>query len=162
MKISIRGPLVLVGMFCLAMIAACGQPAADRSPQAIDPWIRLAPPGAGMLAGYMVLENPGDRAVELVSVSSPAFASIEVHRTEVTDGVARMIAEPRVSIGAGERLIFEPGGRHLMLHGPTQALAEGALVPLELVFDDGTDLQINAIVRRSADTDTDGDPHQHH
>jgi copper(I)-binding protein len=49
-----------------------------------------------------------------------------------------------------------------MLHGPTQTLAEGALVPLELVFDDDTHLRINATVRRGADADTDGDPHQHH
>ena len=162
MRTLLRRPLLLVGMLCLALVAACGHQAADRSPHAIDPWIRLAPPGAGMLAGYMVLENPADHTIELVSVSSPAFASVEIHRTEVTDGVARMVAEPRVSIAAEGRVIFEPGGRHLMLHGPAQPLAEGELVPLELVFDDDRHLRIDATVRRSAEAETVDDPHKHH
>lgn len=162
MTICARYRPLLAGILCLLLTAGCEQHDPERGPMATDPWIRLAPPGAGMLAGYLVLENPGDRSLELTSVSSPAFASAEIHRTEIIDGVARMIAEPRISIPAGERLVFEPGGRHLMLHGPVSALAEGQQVPLELAFSDGTILSLKATVRRSHDAGSDHDAHQHH
>ncbi|MGD8977501.1 MAG: copper chaperone PCu(A)C [Gammaproteobacteria bacterium] len=129
----------------------------------MDPWIRLAPPGAGMMAGYLVLENPGEQPLELVAVSSPAFSSVEVHRTEIVGGVARMIAEPDLTVPPGGRAVFEPGGRHLMLHGPARDLGEGDTVALAFEFADDARVEIQVPVRRRADGDDEGtDPHHGH
>jgi len=43
-----------------------------------------------VLAGYLTLHNPGDRAVTVVGAESPDFERVEIHRTELRDGVARM------------------------------------------------------------------------
>ncbi len=144
-------------LFVLAFfLVACSPEPADRTARVEDPWIRLAPPNAGMLAGYLVLENPGARQLELVAVSSPDFASVEVHRTEIVDGVARMIAEPALTIPPGGRAVFEPGARHLMLHGPARSFGEDEHVDLEFRFADGTQLAFEAPVRRGPQGD-----HQH-
>jgi hypothetical protein len=160
----IRRPKTAVGLCALAgaaMLAACAPEPVSRPPQVVDPWIRLAPPGARMMAGYLVLENPGDQPQELVAVSSPDFASIEVHRTEIVDGVARMIPEPDLTVPAGGRAVFEPGGRHLMLHGPARDLSEGDTVALSFGFADGGRIDLTAPVRRGSDPG-DGAAHDHH
>src|SRR3546814_14091449 len=67
--------------------------------EASGAWIRIAPPGAMMLAGYVTLTNSGDAVAELDSVHSAAFGSVEVHRTEVVDAVSRLRAGPQRSEG---------------------------------------------------------------
>ncbi|MGB5621932.1 MAG: copper chaperone PCu(A)C [Gammaproteobacteria bacterium] len=140
----VRATLLALAFF----LAACGPQSEERAARVEDPWVRLAPPNAGMMAGYLVLENPGARQLELVAVSSPDFASVEVHRTEIVDGVARMIAEPALTIPPGGRAVFEPGARHLMLHGPARSFGEDEQVNLEFRFADGTQLAFAAPVRR--------------
>ena len=142
-----RAFLLVLALF----LAACSPETDDRTARIKDPWIRLAPPNAGMLAGYLVLENPGARPLELVAVSSPDFASVEVHRTEIVDGVARMIAEPALTVPPGGHAVFEPGGRHLMLHGPARQFDEGERVALEFLFADGAQLAFEAPLRRGPD-----------
>lgn len=160
----IRRPEATTWLWALigaVMLAACAPETESRPPQVVDPWIRQAPPGARMMAGYLVLENPGDQPRELVAVSSPDFASIEVHRTEIVDGVARMIPEPDLTVPAGGRVVFEPGGRHLMLHGPARDLSEGDSVALSFGFADGGRIDLAAPVRRGSESG-DGAAHDHH
>lgn len=161
-----RIPKSTAGLFALLGILAlpaCAPDPASHSPRVVDPWIRLAPPGAGMMAGYLVLENPGEQPLELVAVSSPVFSSAEVHRTEIVDGVARMIAEPALAVPAGGRAVFEPGGRHLMLHGPARDLGEGDEVTLALEFSDGARIEVQVPVRRGPEGGAAGtDPHHEH
>jgi copper(I)-binding protein len=78
-----------------------------------------APDSAPMRAGYLTVTNRGPRARTLVAAQSDAFGRVEFHRTQIEDGVARMRREDRIEIAAGERLVFEPMGRHLMLMQPT-------------------------------------------
>jgi len=153
----------LCALFGILTMIACAPEPADHSPRVVDPWIRLAPPGAGMMAAYLVLENPDEKPRELVAVSSPAFSSVEVHRTEIVDGVARMIAEPALTVPPGGRAVFEPGGRHLMLHGPARDLGEDDTVAIAFEFADGARVEIQVPVRRRADGGDEGsDPHHGH
>ncbi len=57
-----------------------------------DAWVREAPPGAPVLAAYFTLENTGSKEDKLVAVHCPDFDKVEIHATEIRDGVARMIA----------------------------------------------------------------------
>ena len=43
-------------------------------------WVREAPPGASMMAAYLVISNPTDRDARLVGVVSPAFAHVILHK----------------------------------------------------------------------------------
>ncbi len=72
-------------------------------------------PGSGISAAYFSLRNPGDVPIRISQVSSPHFASVEIHETVLESGIARMRRVDELTLGAGERIAFSPGGLHLML-----------------------------------------------
>jgi len=114
-----------------------------------DAWVREAPPGAPVLAAYFTLENPGSKADKLVAVSGADFDQIEIHATEIRNGVAHMIALAALPIPPHTVVTLAPGGNHLMLHQPRRALAAGMSVKLELRFESGTRMTVVAPVRRA-------------
>ncbi len=86
-------------------------------------------------AGYMSIENGGDAADRLVEVRAD-FPRVEIHTTEVTDGVASMKRVEAVEIPAGGRVAFEPGGLHVMFMGlDGNPFEVGEQVPATLVFE---------------------------
>ena len=144
--------LTLLALFTLASAPTF---AADLNVS--DPWIREAPPGASVVAMYMLLQNPGDTEQVLTAVSSPASDTVEIHRTLHLDGIASMEQQHSVSIPAGGQLAFEAGGYHIMVINPAP-LKAGDKVPFTLQMQDGSSVVIEAEVRRVMG----GDPHQHH
>ncbi len=147
----------------LALILAGCAPSEPPLPVARDAWVRAAPPDAGMTAGYLNIDNPGDRPMTLTGVHSDAFERIELHTTIMEDGVARMRMEESVAIAPGETVAFEPGGRHLMMFGAKRPLGEDDAVRLVLTFLTGDErpespleLAVEATVRRG------GGSHAHH
>lgn len=115
-----------------------------------DAWIRAVPPGASATAGYLVLENHGDRERRLTAVTADGIPRVEIHETTMRDGVMRMRPLDAIPIPAGEAVTLAPGGRHLMLFADTPPAA-GTTVALQLRFADGTVLAIDAPVRRGGD-----------
>lgn len=143
------------------LLVACAPPQ-EAPPTVADAWVRAAPPSAGMTAGYMTVSNPGSRPLLLTAVSSTAFDRIELHTTIMEDGIAKMREEKQVPIPAGGTVSFEPGGRHLMLFGPTRPVGEGDAVALVVTLEDPdgeappTRIEVQAPVRRG------GSGHEHH
>jgi len=129
------------------LLGAASPLLAGEGVQVEDAWVREAPPTAQVLAAFMKVHNGSDAAVAVVGASSPAFGRIELHRTVMEDGVARMIAEERVEIPAGAEVSFEPGGLHLMLFDPAHALTQGDEVPLTIELEDGAHVETRAPVR---------------
>jgi copper(I)-binding protein len=101
------------------------------------PWVRVAPPGTSMLAGYAIVRNDCAVAVTVVGAESLDFASASLHTTVVEGGVSRMRAAGAVRIEPHARLVLAPGGQHLMLMGPARALPEGARARIRFVLADG-------------------------
>lgn len=100
-----------------------------------NPRVRLVPGGAPM-AGYLTIANHTDAPVRLVSATSDAFGHVMIHRTVVSDGSARMEHQGKgVLVGAGESVVFEPGGLHLMLMDPAGELEVGEAVDIVLGFE---------------------------
>jgi hypothetical protein len=122
---------------------------ADNSIVVRDAWVREAPPGAPVLAAYFTLENPGSKADKLVAVRCPDFGKIEIHATEIRNGVARMIALDALPVPPQAVVKLAPGGYHLMLHRPRRALTAGMTIKLELRFDSGARTTVVAPVRRA-------------
>ena len=112
-----------------------------------DVWVRAAPPGAMMLAGYMTLHNDGDQSVRLLSVDSDAFGMVAAHRTRIENGVSRMRPAGEVAIAAHQSLRFEPGGLHLMLMQERRELKISDKVDFRLHFAGGSVLDVVAVVR---------------
>ncbi|MBF0182349.1 MAG: copper chaperone PCu(A)C [Magnetococcales bacterium] len=112
-----------------------------------DPWILAAPPVAQTQAGYMTLENRGDKEVSIVGAESPGFAKIELHETMVHDGKSMMHPRDRLTVAPGGALKFAPGGLHLMLIAPQKPLQPKDRVPVTLKLGDGGKLTFEAEVR---------------
>jgi hypothetical protein len=136
--------LLLVMAFSLLYAPVAGAGALSVS----DPWVREAPPDAKALAAYMTIVNASTTAVALESASSPDFMKVELHRTDMSHGMAHMVKQKAVRIEAGTSVSLKPGDYHLMLMGPVRVLRAGDEVRLRLVFDNGEVLEVTAVVRK--------------
>jgi hypothetical protein len=98
-------------------------------------WARATPPGAGMGAIYLRIENRSASSDRLLKLKTPVAASAGVHRSEVVEGIARMREVAVLHVAPGEMVEFAPGGLHVMLMGLNRSLIAGQAFELELVFE---------------------------
>lgn len=149
--------IAIVASILLAT-GACGETPEDMAPLLKDAWIRAAPPGSAVTAGYMVVANPAGSEIVIVGIECEDFDRAELHRTEIVDGRARMRPEPAVAVPPGAEAVFEPGGRHLMLHDPARPLVAGDVVQCTIALQDGARIGLTAEVRTGGAQDD----HRHH
>ena len=113
-----------------------------------DAWVREAPPGMTVMAGYMALRNNTSRPQVLVAASSSDFESVTSHRTVAKDGMAGMVDASQIELKPSASLIFAPGGYHLMLMNPKRTLRAGDPVVINLQFRGGPDRPVAFQVRK--------------
>jgi copper(I)-binding protein len=140
-------PLFLAAVLCAAATAA-GTLRLEHA------WVRAMPPMQRMTAAYLTLTNSGTTAVRIIGAEAEGAGRAELHRTVTEDGRARMEAVEGVTVAAGESLVLEPGGLHLMLLGLEEAPAEGETRELCLLTADGERLCTAARVRRQSRFET--------
>lgn len=114
---------------------------------AIDPYVRLMPPGAKATAAFMVLKNAGDKDAKLVKAESAAAKTVELHTHLNEGGVMKMRQVPAIEIKAKGEAVLKPGSLHIMLIDPA-AMKEGDKVTLTLGFDDGSSKKVEAVVQK--------------
>ena len=119
------------------------------------PWIRSAPPGVSVMAGYLSLSNHGHQTAALVAVNSPQFHSVELHRTKLQNGMMHMEKVERLALESGQAILFEPGGYHLMLMDPHQPLKRGEIAELVFKFSNGEKIKAMAKVQDTPPGTTD-------
>ncbi|MCW4454887.1 copper chaperone PCu(A)C [Flavobacterium sp. MXW15] len=141
---------VLWALGALAAPASAAE-AAEASCLALhEGWVRLPPaPAMAMMAGFGRMQNGCAAPVAVVAAASPAFAAVSLHETTLDDGVSRMREVERLAIDPGRSALLQPGGLHLMLMRPQQELVEGATVPLRLELEDGRQVDVRLVVRRT-------------
>lgn len=148
----------LLGLLMVSLsLAALPAWAADAL-QVEDAWVREGPPNAQVLGGFMHVRNPGAEAVEITAVTSPSFERVEMHRSVTESGMAKMIAQDSLTVPAGGELRLAPGGYHLMLFAPKQAVRAGQRIQLMLHTANGGQIDVEAEVR----TGMGGMTHEHH
>lgn len=144
--------MVMRRLFLPLLLWAALSPAAAMadgpSTQVSHVWIREAPPGTDVMAGYFVLQNLTSRPLSLTAVSSPEFGQVMMHESVVQGSEESMRAVAKVELPARGSIEFKPGGYHLMLMQPRKNLFSGDNVTLMLTFSDGSELAILAPVRR--------------
>jgi copper(I)-binding protein len=107
----------IVPILILALLGcACSQNAAPLV--ASDVVISKPIPGMNMTAGYLTLSNNASQKVIITQVTSPQFESVEMHESVIEDGMARMYPLGDMAILAKSSVVFQPGGKHLMLIRP--------------------------------------------
>lgn len=143
----------LLAAILLLLIATAMSPAPASSAEAqagsvrIErPWARASIGTSRPAAAYLTLINTGDRIAWLVGVASPVAGRAEPHRTVKDSGVMKMAPAEGVEIPAGGRVLFEPGGLHVMLMDLKRPLKEGETFPLTLRFDGGAEATVTVPV----------------
>ena len=139
-----------LSLACLMLVLSLPAWSAGPSVRASQVWIRQAPPGVSVLAGYFTLENLTDKPLTLTGVTSPEFGAAELHKSTVKDNVESMEPVASVDLAAHGSVVFRPGAYHVMLMQPKRNLFAGDTVTLDLRFSDGSELAIIAPVRRDA------------
>lgn len=97
-------------------------------------WARATVQGQKATGAFMKLT--ADKALKLVSVSSPAAGLAEIHEMKMDGGVMKMRAVPALDLPAQQAVELKPGGYHLMLMDLKTPLMKDASVSLTLTFRD--------------------------
>jgi len=145
------GALAVAATFALAGCAG-STASAPAAPEAAafsmkDAWVKAA--DSGMSAGFGELTNDGDTPLTVVSATSPASSSMQLHETvqnESGQNVMREI-EGGFVIPAHGSLLLAPGGDHLMFMDLTQPLRAGDETTITLTFSDASTSQITVPVK---------------
>ena len=112
-------------------------------------WSRTTPPGVTVGVVYFTLKNDTGKSDRLLKISSPIAAKVQVHRTEIQDGMARMREVAVLHVNANQTVEFGPNGMHVMLMGLKKPLIEGQKFELELLFEVAGPRKVQVIVRKS-------------
>jgi copper(I)-binding protein len=129
--------LTLISAFAI-LLAACST---ERAPLvATDVTVKRPMPGMQMTAGYLSFTNNSAQPITLTNVTSSQFDVVEMHESVIEDGMARMYPLGDLTIVAGATVLFEPGGKHLMLMRP---VGDFETVTLEFHTDDAVILTLN-------------------
>jgi copper(I)-binding protein len=147
----------LAAVAALALVlAACSGTDAELSIEGA--WVRSNPNLIG--AAYMAITSPVADELVAASVDPSIAGTVEVHEVVMDDGMMRMREVAGIALPAGETVMLEPGGYHLMLLDMPEMLEAGTEVVLTLTFASGTEVPVAATVRASTESDeTDMDMH---
>ncbi|MCK9539788.1 copper chaperone PCu(A)C [Dokdonella sp.] len=125
---------------CLLMLVWVGPAMAAGKLKVTDAWIRAAPPGAQVMAGYATLTNEGDTPLVILAVQSGDFRMAALHESLAEGGMAKMRELRRLVIAAGQTVQLAPGAKHLMLMQPRREVAAGDQVIVTFLLEDGARL----------------------
>ncbi|MBD8595565.1 copper chaperone PCu(A)C [Pseudomonas sp. CFBP 8758] len=95
-----------------------------------DAWARATVPGQPATGAFMTLTADSDST--LISVQSPVAKDTQIHQSTMNGDVMSMLPINEVSLPAGEPVVFDANGYHVMLMGLITQVKEGDAVPLTL------------------------------
>lgn len=162
-----RIALLAASLLALGLGACLGD---DAGPIVVSgDWLRTSPASAENGAAYMTITSDVDDSLVGASVDPSVASTAEVHETvlaeadpdamsddsmedEAMEGMGAMTMQEVESIDlpAGEPVVLEPGGYHIMLLGLTEPLESGGVVDMTLTFASGAELVVPVQVRDEA------------
>ncbi len=148
---------VFAALAAAAMLAGCDRPPPDGTVRVSDAWVRL-PAAKNRPGGAYFRMEAGSEGTRLIGISSPSVRWIELHETETKDGGTKMKRRGDVEFPSRGELVFEPGGRHLMLSGINPKVKAGDRIPFTFSFNVAPPITAVAEVRAAGDAT----PHEGH
>ncbi|MDY7088653.1 MAG: copper chaperone PCu(A)C [Actinomycetota bacterium] len=125
-----------------------------------DPWVKAAPAGT-MTAAFGTLVNDTGADITVTGAESPA-SPLELHEMTMKDG--KMIMRPKDGgfvVKAKGTHELGPGGDHLMLMKPKEAIEPGDQVTFTLKLGDGSTVPFTAIAKPFAGAEESYAPGSH-
>ncbi|MDF2990443.1 MAG: uncharacterized protein K0S37_957 [Microbacterium sp.] len=147
------GALAVVTALALSGCAGASAPtpaAQSASFASSDVWVKAA--DDAMTAGFGELSNTGDSDLTVVSATSPATSSMQLHET-VPNEAGQMVmreVEGGFVIPAHGSIDLAPGGNHLMFMDVTSPLRAGDETTITLTFSDASTAEITAPIKEFA------------
>lgn len=132
--------LIFAGLFAMCAAAPAATPVGTIHVE--HAWIRWLPADLPA-AGYATIVNGGDGMQRLVTVNSPVYGSVMLHRSRLAQGDSTMEMVDHLDIPAHGSVKLAPGGYHLMLMHAKHPVKPGDKVPMRLRFADGSVLQVD-------------------
>lgn len=164
----------LIALIALAACAREEAPAANKALSceasetgavtADSAWLREQKDASGTSAAYFSLCNGTAAPVKLTGLSTPAAAMAHLHETSRdANGVVSMAPVGEITLQPGERVVFEPGGKHVMLMNLSGPIASGDHADLTLQFADGASIAVEAVAKSNVEAATMGESgHKEH
>jgi periplasmic copper chaperone A len=137
----------LLFFLILTLLAACAASPQPQPPRISNAWAR--PGAAGQNSAiYISIENPNQQADALLQAATEAAMMAELHRTTTDEnGVSAMQHQQQVDLLPGVRVVFEPGGLHIMLMNLKHDIKPGDTIPLILKFKNAADIRLEVPVK---------------
>lgn len=139
----------LLSLLLLTLGLSLSAPAAAQETGTIrieQPWARASIIASRPAAAYLTVINESEEPVRIVGFEASVAKQAEPHRMVAEDGKMTMRPAGVLAVPPGERVVFEPGGLHLMLMGLAAPLREGETFPLTLRFEDGAPVTVTVPV----------------
>ncbi|PLS21552.1 hypothetical protein C0U40_12205 [Amylibacter cionae] len=109
---------------------------------------RATLPNQPVGGGFFAVTHSGDADDRLVSVSTEVSPRVEIHEMRVTETVMKMRKlEGGLHIPAGETVVLEPGGLHLMFMDLTQPLIKEEILPVTLTFENAGEVVVPLAIK---------------
>lgn len=141
--------VITAALLCAAalLIAACVPVAGGIVVK--EPFSRASPTEITTGGAFMTIRNSGQGTDRLVSASSPAAKTVELHETVNENGVMKMQPRPEgFEIPAGGTLELRPGGKHIMLIDLVAPLEAGQTIEIILNFEKAGPQKIEVPVQK--------------
>ena len=119
--------------FAAGLVVASAALAQPSQLEVNNAWARATPGKADAGVAYVTIQSP--TADRLVSASTPAAKTAQLHTMSMQGTVMKMQSLPGLDIPAGQPVTLKPGGDHIMLMGLNQPLRAGQTFPLTLDFE---------------------------
>ena len=127
-------------ILCVILVASSALALAAAAPRYGDleisrVWSRPTVPGQTDGVVYLTVKNEGKVVDALLSASTPAAGSAEIHTMKMSGGMMMMRAVASLPVPPGGELALEPGGDHIMLLGLKAPLKRGDTIAVTLTFE---------------------------
>ena len=147
-KRNLRGIYALLTLAVAGIAAPANIYAQNGGVVAHDAWVRVPPKSKTETALYFVIENHTSQARAIVSASSEAAATLEMHQMKMEKMMMVMMPVAQISIPANGKASLDPNGFHIMMFGLKSRPALGDKLEITLKLDDGTSVPVEATVRK--------------
>lgn len=123
-------------------------PALAQDFMIMDPYARVSGPTAKAGAAFISLHNMTGQDDRLIAARTDVAKRVELHtHMETDDGIMQMREiEGGIPVAAGEVVMMQRGGKHVMMMGLTGPLEQGTEIDMTLVFEKAGEVQVTVPV----------------
>jgi copper(I)-binding protein len=143
--------IALLALLISPILTGCST---EQPVTATDLWVKSSEMSTqgGMTAVYGTLTNNSSEDIVLVGGETEIAGVVEVHEMTMIGGEMMMQEiDGGLTIPAGQSIVLEPGGNHLMLMMLTGDVVAGSEISVTFDFEGAEDLTVNGVIAKPAE-----------